>query len=399
MYSYDDNGSFTDTSSYDCSGSWGKVSGWKSRTTIELPDGSYRIMYIDEYGQVLLDVVADGDPAAMSPPNFWVTRYERDSEGRTTMVCTPEAVSLYKYDDHTLTLSTSVGLVQYFEYYVPSSGPNYLLGNTVTRVLHGKGTSGTKHVDSVIAYEDTGDHWYKALGDSAVGKPMVASVTRYKNEIATTDSSGLANAANFDQTTHARTYWGSTSWLVESETVTAPTVATSNHGSGSATTTARYTWKDGRAAFTENQEGTYTYFEYDADTRQLVTSIQDPDDRTGYSTMASAASTFGITLPDDSTDPRFHLVSSTTYDDQSRPATMTRPDGRVSAMHYTKLSDGRIVVLSSPLVDSGDYYGPASYTVRNLAGRVEAAMTIALTDSMTGEPTSATDFDHWIDYT
>ena len=164
---------------------------------------------------------------------------------------------------------------------------------------------------------------------------------------------------------------------------THPKVKTANNGSGSATTSASYYNERGQRVFSKDQLGHLSYTGYNADGLP-TTTIVDAD--TGGSGFHSGdVSAFGVS----SSGSPLHLVTTRTYDDQGRVVRTTLPSGRETEQHVTSLANGLIVTLSSPRVDGGDYSGPASYSVRNLAGRTVAEGVIAFSGGSTSTAMSS----------
>ncbi len=374
-YTYLRNSSFPATrSGYDCVGDWGAAT-WYNRTTIQRPDGSYRILYCDEFGQCLAAITADGDPAGASTPHFWATRYERDGAGRVAKVYSSESITGYAYATNSITFNDTGGLVQHIEYST-ASATDRLKGKVVTRLGHSKGKAGTVYVDATAQYLTTGSNWYYTHGGVDIGLPLVTSERRYKAEV---DTSGLANGANYDETTHSYdAFWGA--MLPMKITTTDPAVTVPG-SVGSATTTVRYVGVDGRPVFLKDREDRFTFLEYDVTTAQLNRRIDDADQTDTAAATAAGSASYNVTgFP---MTGGAALITQYAYDAQGRLDTTTLPSNRVTASWYTKLADGRMVVLSVPrrTGTSYTYYGPVGYTVKNQAGRTELQGVLALAGS------------------
>lgn len=75
---------------------------WKTKTVETLPDSHQNIVYTNQYGQVMLQVFKDTVTTAT-----WPTFYRYDSNGKTTLIAHPSAVSSYSESDNDLLHNTS----------------------------------------------------------------------------------------------------------------------------------------------------------------------------------------------------------------------------------------------------------------------------------------------------
>ncbi len=163
-------------------------------------------------------------------------------------------------------------------------------------------------------------------------------------------------------------------------------VTTAHNGSDSFNLTTQYLYRDKKAAFTVSADGRWTYFEYN-DAGQLSRRIDDVMDSYPTDAALTAAFTaFGITpssvLPGDGE----HIVTEMNYDEQGRLTRRTLPTPvsatpRAEEYRYFKTHDGRKITIGVPLAlgtSSLTYYGPVSYRVENLAGKVEVDAELSL---------------------
>jgi YD repeat-containing protein len=388
-FSYDAYGSYTDNSGYDTT--------WCRRTVVARPDGSYVAQYFDECAQPLSRIIADG--ALTGSPSKWVTQAVRDSAGCVTEIRTPEANTGYTHDsggppavpDGSLTSSSSAGLIHVFTRYGSGDKTGY-----VEYRKHKKGTSGTAYPDSLTDYTIPS----LTVGSSAVAHPSVSSSKAYRD---TTESGG---SDTYDETTVTLTYWSASSSNVlsivsKSIVTTFPKVSTGNNGKGSgggdaAVEAKRYLRKDFTTAFSmrpaysdaANSTRVYDYTQFT--NGQLTKRIADATTNGSFASGDDPNTDWGITETGDG----WNVITQYTYDAQGRPNGSTLPDGRVTLVHYSRLSDHRMTTVSCPRVSGGYYYGPLSYTVTNQAGRadysgVDALAAAGINTALTG----------WIDET
>jgi len=353
---YTENGGYSDTSgSYD--------EEWRWQVEIERPDGTYLTQYFDEAGQPLSSVITEGDPSS-APGTTWMTAVTRGSEGEVDEVRTPAAVDNYDYSDGTFDAITGL-------YYSRVLGA---ADTDLARFESGRQetTSGTVDVQAREYTSTT-----LTVDGETLKRPLISYTRAYKTDVA------------YDQTSMGYTYHSSAAALMPKVvTTTLPVVSTATNGSNAANTRKSFLRADGTQAFALREDGVYTYSQYE--NGQLVKRIEDAQTNHGsdFDSGDDPSTDFGIT--EDGNGLR--RITTYTYDHQGRLETTTRPDGRVIQNYYSVLADGRLVSVSIPKADSGTFYGPASYTVRNLAGQVEAQGTIALSGG-----TTMTALTGWID--
>lgn len=374
--SYSTNGSFSNTSGYDTA--------WKSRTIVKRPDATYVTQYFDEVNQPLSRVVTNTDPSG-SPTQTWATAVTRSSGGAVSSIATPANATGYTHSTGAITSSSSAGLVNGTT--LVNSGALINFGDGSTQ--QGAGTAASSEFTAKESIS-TRDFLVTSGGSVKVQRPQYD--WRRAFHTATTNSS---DSSKYDQTDYAYTYWSSTSTDVlyivpKTVTTTLPVVTSATNGSNAANQTVSYLRKDGTVAFSKSADGIFSYRQYT--NGQLTKSIQDAQTNHGsdFASGDDPNADFGITETGDG----LRLVTTYTYDAQGRPDTTTAPDGLVSKMWYTKLSDGRMVTLSIPRMVAGGsstYYGPVAYSVTNHAGKAEFSGTIALSGG-----SSTTALTSWI---
>jgi len=183
-----------------------------------------------------------------------------------------------------------------------------------------------------------------------------------------------------DTTSYTRTFYsGAAAWTAKKTTTTLPSLESGDTSGPATVTLETYSDAKGRTVFSKDGAGVLTYFKYDSFGR-MVKRISDPTSGAGSDSDATgAATTHSVTL----NASGLNYTTTYTYDDQGRMLTSTGPTGRTSANHYTQLADGRMVTLSVGYQSGTTSRGPASYTVTNAAGKVEAQGVIGLTGDVT----------------
>ena len=364
-----------------------------ARTTVDTPGTDWSVQNFDEVNQPCGHIVADGNPDNTGPsPNFWPTRVIRDSNGCITEIRSL-ANTTYTHSSWSFSSSSSVGLINLFTRVASGDATGF-----VEYTKHKEGTSGTEYYDSKAEY-DSGATATITVGSYVFSRIFPSAMRRYTVE-------GTSSSSNYDATTMAYTFWTGDAALMPKKVVTtSPKVPTSQNGRGDgvndpAVETVRCLRKDGTAAFVQDPsfsdaaagDRVYSYTKY---TNGVVTmSIRDvtTSDTTDIDTTNDDLNgIFGLTESGDGK----HIKTIYTYDTQKRLDETTRPDGRVTKMHYTVLADRRDVVLSIPRKDTSPstiYYGPVAFTVMNDARQAEATGAIEFSGGTTSS-TPATMID------
>jgi RHS repeat-associated protein len=377
------NGTYDFAYTTQTSGTWtsGYDTAWRYRVVIARPDGTYESRYFDEVGQPLSQVTTDSDPSS-GTPDTWATKVVRDSMGCVTAVHTPASISAYTHSTGSFTDHTS-GLI-------------HLYGRESSTDLTGflRNRKWTNNNSTTVYFTSTTTHTVlpQTIGDATLNRPVPDESWDY-DTVATSESSpAAADRRDYTYTVHQD---GGSNDTVRIETVNveAPAVASGENGSGSQTSVWTAFNEDGTASFDESATGIIGYTEYNAH-GLVVTRVRDADSgETGSGEIFES-----VTPPFSSWGTPLHLISTQTHDAQGR-VDVTRPPHmpgtQSTKRYYSKLADGRMVTVSIPLVDTSGtttYYGPASYTVTNLAGKAEFSGTIALS-------TTTTALTSWIDET
>ncbi|CAG1010355.1 hypothetical protein PHYC_03836 [Phycisphaerales bacterium] len=351
-------------------GDWG-YSRWASRTEVSNPDGTKTAFYFDEMGWMLAKVHTDaatsGSPWDTSQNSVWITKIARDGIGRPTHVYSPASISGYNHSTGAITVSTSAGLVTEMEYY--GSYLPYAL--KVRKVRQGSGTTALtlEEYDYLNPSTQANGRTFGTTNTARLAKPLVTSHKVYRD------------TSVADETTFTYSFYsGSSSWAPQKRIATLPALESGDTSGPSSVTQHTYFDERGRVVFSKDGSGVFSFTAYGTD--GLVSKrIADPT--TSDSDANSVASAVGATLPSSG----LRYATTYAYDNLGRLTSTTLPSGRVSVNHHTKLNDGRVVSLNAPSLSGSTYTGPADYTVRNLAGKVEAQGVIAL--SSTGSTTTA----------
>ncbi len=192
------------------------------------------------------------------------------------------------------------------------------------------------------------------------------------------------------KTTIAYTFWDAGKTQIKKQTITLPSIATSQNGSGTATTSERYYDRLGRLRWTKDGEGYVHYYSYHPDTGGLAYAARDvdpsslPSSATGNDTKWVSANDDGDTNStyDSSAKPSrggglptaLALVDTREFDDQGRIVKYTEASG---AEHHTVYETDRTIIF--PYWDlSGDECGSSvRVTVYNDAGQETETFDVA----------------------
>jgi RHS repeat-associated protein len=368
---------------YDGDGDWGSAD-WYSRTTVTRPDGNVVAVYFDEVGQMMGRVQSDTGSFTSGSPQLWKSKLIRDAYGRMVKQVPPEALE-GNYVHAAASFDFDLGGDSVVREMVYEDTGAFVTATANVKVKEGSATA--VDLTETPVFETTQS---VKKAEQVVGSDTyVAQLTRVMpNEVARYVTPSVSQ-----DTTISRTYWSSTVgnpqyWAVKSTTTTLPALDSGDTSGPSTVTMVSYSDEKGRTVFSRDGVGVYSFTLYNT-LGQVVKTIRDPN--TSDSDATAAATIFGISL----SSGGLNYTTEYTYDDQGRLTSTELPSGRVTATFYTQLADGRMVTVSVPKATSlgaSGGEGPVSYTVMNLAGKVEAQATIALTSGSTG-----TGMVGWID--
>ncbi|MEZ6014606.1 MAG: hypothetical protein R3F49_05795 [Planctomycetota bacterium] len=357
LFTYEANGSFSGTSGYDTT--------WARRALAERADGSFLTQYFDEVGQGLSYLITDATPAS-GTPSKWVTKVTRNSDGVTTEVATPAAITGYTHSTGAVTSDYTAGLIRYWTLETAGATKGFVLDQRFNR---------DKTSSQYFEWLRTFTVGSLVVGDTTVYRPLVDDERNYPTAI----TSGTSGS---NLTARAIT-WHSGTLAPKEITVTWPTVTTANNGSNSATTSRAWLDQVGRTVWTQAEDGVINYTLYSGGLTTM--SIRDAD-----TTLTGSGQVFnGITMPGWSLGSGpMHRVDSMTYDDGFQ-RTVTQADGRKLVTYKSVLLDRRLVSLSYGNLVGTTFHGPVEFSVSNHSGRTDAQGRVALSGNTTTSATSA----------
>jgi RHS repeat-associated protein len=358
------------------SGSGGAYSSNITAKTEVSPPESQAIIsqHFDHIGQPLSRVmtVSNGSTRWNNITDVTGHAVSRDASGQVDTSSNRTNLTAYNNTQNTFsnafTRSSSAGMVSPVER-VASTDLAGLRSNQKWQA----GTGGSANLASATDYTSAS----LTVGSVGVVRPLVSDSWTFR-EAVTWEPGDPSQPSSVVKTSYAYTmHSGDAALRAQQIDTTFPSVASGNNGSGSSAV-AKATYRtDGRPEFTKSTDGIIGFTGYNS-LGQVVTRIVDAN--------TSHADLTGITIPSgfSTSGTATHLKTTYTYDPQGRLDTTTLPDGRVTKNYYTRLSDQRLVTISIPRVVSGTtFYGPASYTVVNHAGKAEAQGILAISTSGT----------------
>jgi RHS repeat-associated protein len=343
-------------------------SSWRTKTVETHPDNNTLTVYTNFAGQPVLKVYKD-----TTTGQEWCTYFQRDTQGRLTLMALPSAVSGYDETKADLLnnqsgnyqyLRDSQGLIQKATYYgsnpSPAAGPTTAGGVTgyVYQTSEQRGEGGTAVLQRTTQYY--------SRTDTSITVYPVANVTRYRN----TDGTG-GQTTSFGYTFFTGTI------QPQQITTTLPAVTTTENGSGTADSTVAVEDDRGRVIWQKDQAGFLTYTAYDDVTGGVTKMIQDVD-TTQTSTFANLPS--GWTTP---TGGGLHLTTAYELDDQGRPTKATSPSGNIT---YTVYNDAAHEVRVYPGWDATNNVptGPTQVYREDRAHGYVETLTMSATPTVSG---------------
>ncbi|MBX3388499.1 MAG: hypothetical protein KF691_03475 [Phycisphaeraceae bacterium] len=374
-------------------------------------DGTFRTRLFDGYQQQVGEYVSDTYATYetdWSSAKWQATVTDRDVRDRVQAIFSPSAIDpeTFNPEGGDIRVLPEAGLVQQVGYMTAyptgtSSGDiaeratkaaTDLLAGTPTQRSTSIGATGTAVVQDDATFK-SGSAWSVNVllppdGADWSGDHVRAPFSLpLETKAYTTESTSGAS----EDTTYSYTTWsaGTDPGYLIMSIATSRTVSSSENGSGSAVVSTEYRYRDGRTAFRRSEDGRWTYFEYNY-AGQLTRSIQDV--KSGSSDIPTGVTTaFGIT-PDFPSSGQ-HLVHEYEYDGVGRltkhqlPPTASVSD-RSERFYYFTAPDGRKITMTVPMViDTGSeerFFGPVSYRVENLAGKVEVDAELAIAGDSDG---------------
>jgi RHS repeat-associated protein len=295
---------------------------WAMKTTETTPDGAQNVVYTNAFGEVMLLIETDTQTS-----QTWDTFYEYDAQGRCILSASPAAVTgcndtyadlLHKVSGNYQYLSDSVGLITTYSYFTSTTatatsagGVNGYAQATAIR----QGETGTSISQSAFTYFHV----------SAAGVTVnpIAAGTVYRN----TDGTGA------ETTTHTYT-WFSGTISMQSMTVSAPVVTSSQNGPGTAAMTITYFNTLGQPIWTKDADGYINYTAYDPATGAVVKTIVDVNtaNTSQFTNLPAGWSSLTTGTP-------LNLVTTYQVDNKGRPTKTTDPNSNVTYTVYNDVTE------------------------------------------------------------
>jgi RHS repeat-associated protein len=285
-------------------------------------DNDQNIVYTNEMGQVMATKLVDRNgTVSTADDKEYITYYHFDIDGRLTEVVHPSAMlaldeskdDLVDWDNGASgNIRPSGGLIEGYVYAESTTATSSTAGDVTgyfERSFVQRGLSGMPIWTSSQQYYDHTD-------SSDIHVYPIATTTTYDD---------LAHAVA-RTTTHSYTWYSGTN-RIASDTVTLPTIAEDQNGSGSANQRATFFDEMGRRVWIKDANGAITYNEYDDKTGVVTKQIVDVDTtQTGdFSNKPSGWSSSGQ-----------HLITLREVDDFGRTTKVTDPNGNIT---YTVYND------------------------------------------------------------
>ncbi|MBX2852299.1 MAG: hypothetical protein KTR15_11205, partial [Phycisphaeraceae bacterium] len=305
-------------------------------------NGVYRKVYgLNEQG-ILLREATILDPAGT--PQYWCTSYIVGTSGRGMN----KAIEHRPPSAHTK-VDTAAELRKFLDP-TGNSGANEtdtLNGTTEGgRVQITDYTNGTSSYTVTSGVKDlaTGNtHWlgyqhYVEYGTN--NKRFYLDEIFIEPDFGTTTQPTPANTTDTRAVQYGYTFHDSNQEQIETRTVTAPVVTTSENGSGTATETKEYFDESGRLRWVIDGEKNVTYIAHDKVSGQRALVIRDIDTGSLPSEVTSTTDHWeswsggvptGFTTGSDS---KLNLINTTVYDGFTRPRKLTDAEGLVSYIAY-----------------------------------------------------------------
>lgn len=231
-----------------------------------------------------------------------------------------------------------------------------------------EGKNGTAYLAEALEYE-TGSHKHRV-------KKRFTFDTKKTSYNSTTDP----------HVEYSYTYWGSSD-AVKIKTVTLPSIASAQNGSGVATTAKYYFDELGRLRWTKDGEGFVNYRSYNPDTGRLTLEITDVDTTslstditgTGNGNWIAWSGSAGLTRESGLYDA-LELTEKKEYDNSGRPTKETDTRGDV---HYTRYEPHRTIKYPYWNSSTGSSTLPIRVWESNKNGKMVDVFTMKSTQAKT----------------
>ncbi len=300
----------------------------------------YRRIWGLNFRSVALREVFIEDPSSLT--RVWGTSKILDSDMRLVERRLPSAhvsqlgsnTNLKKFFNPTIsgydsdTVSSSTGVVYYYEYDTAHGDGNHVTG---TLVRKGAGSGSRYYVDAT--------DW----GKGATGQPTFLPIARYSYAKQVASRSDSSRAA----TNYTYTFWDGGETAIKTAAVQLPVVPTSQNGSGTySPSSTTYFDEEGRVRWQKDGEGYVNYYSYHPTFGGVALAVRDvntsslPSDITGngggkwtaWSGSAGIGRGFGLPTA-------LEVTSKAEFDVAGRQVKVTTPSGK---LHYTRYDTDKV---------------------------------------------------------
>lgn len=234
-----------------------ETNNWQTKTVETRPDGSQQIVYTNNGGSTLLEILLDSSSAVQS---YRYTRF--DDQGRGILEADTAAVVSYSEAEPDLgvVLHTDQGLLRLTEYYDDlAAAPGYV---SARKIQHG--TAGTPILLSEMEYA-THTYAYDPPTGVEITLHPLSQLTQYPS-----DTDPLVTIV-----TGYAYEWHTNSGQMSKLTTTLPAIPTSQNGSGTSNTRIQQYDPYGNLTSTTDESGTVTETTYYVPSGGLLTQVQD----------------------------------------------------------------------------------------------------------------------------
>ena len=348
---------------------------WYYKTIETLPDGNQNVVYCNYSGEVILKVFRNLHDS-VSPQlegQQWGTFYKYDSAGRVIWEAKSSAVdlpanlsTLEQYSDllHAVSgnyqyLNDSTGEIDVTDYYLTTTASATTAGGAYSYKADEKVQQGELGTSILL---HSYDYYARTVNGTSI--------------FVTADSTSYANTDGTGASTISYAYsWYTDSFQYQTVTTTLPAVATSQNGSGVATSMVSYYNSRGELTWTKDADGYINYYAYDSSTGALVKKIEDVDttrtsDFTGLPSGWSTPTSGGL-----------HLITTYQVDALGRTTEEITPAGRIT---YTVYKDAAHEVRVYSGWDAVNYIAtlPVAVAREDYAGSYLETLTYSATPNL-----------------
>jgi RHS repeat-associated protein len=315
---------------------------WQTKTVETRPDGSQRIVYTNNGGSTLLDILLDSSSAVQS---YQYTQF--DDQGRGILEADTAAVVSYSEAEPDLgvVLHTDQGLLRLTEYYDDlADAPGYV---SARKIQHG--TAGTPILLSEMEYAT---HTYSPITGVDITLHPLSQLTQYPS-----DTDPLVTIV-----TGYAYEWHTNSGQMSQLQTTLPAIPTSQNGSGTSNTRIQNYDPYGNLTSVTDERGTVTETSYYVPSGGLLQRVEDVwglDLTTDYESDVFGRTTQELgpehTIDLDGTATTVRTATWTVYDDVN---------------NQVRTAGGYHVLPPSPATPYDILVNPVQITIMEKNGRV-----------------------------